>query len=114
MNIQANTTGSFADHGALLECVIDAFDRVVLHTNKEARAELRIWRSGIEKCWRRMRKVTLRHEVVGLDNPFDILAMDANSDTHDHLLRPLSYSTIDSEQIGSLEGFETEAAIFRD
>jgi hypothetical protein len=46
-----------------------------------------------------MGKVTLGHEVVGFDNPFDILAMDANSDTHDHLLRSLGYSTIDSEQI---------------
>ena len=61
-----------------------------------------------------MSKVSLRHEMVGLDNPFDIFAMNTNSDTHDHLLRSLSYSTIDSEQIGSFEGFETEAKIFWD
>jgi len=50
--------------------------------------------------------------MVGLDDPLDIFAVNADGDTHDHLLRSLSYSTIDSEEIRSFEGFETEAEIW--
>lgn len=54
----------------------------------------------------------LRHEVVCLNNPFNILAMDANSDAHDHLLRSLSYLTIDSEQVGSFESLKPKLQFF--
>ena len=99
VNIQTNTTSSFAYHSTLLESVIDTFNRIVLHANKETRAKLRIWRSGIKKCRRSMSKVSLGHEMIGIDDTFDVFAMNANGDTHDHVLRSLSYSTIDSEQI---------------
>jgi len=59
-----------------------------------------------------MSKVSLRHEMIGPDDPFDIFAMNANGDTHDHVLRSLSYSTIDSEKIRPFEGFKAKAEIF--
>jgi hypothetical protein len=109
VDVQANTTSSFADHGALLECVIDTFNRVVFHTDEETRAKLWVWRPSVEKCRRCMSKVSFGHEMVGFGDPFDISSVNANSDTHDHVLGSLSYSTVDSQQIRSLEGFETKA-----
>jgi hypothetical protein len=51
--------------------------------------------------------------MVGLDDPLNIISVNANGDTHDHLLRSFSYSTIDSEVIGSFESFKTEAEIVK-
>src|SRR5258705_171432 len=113
VDVQTNTTSSLADHSTLLECVVDSLDRVVLHTDKDARAKLCIYCYGIEKCGRGMSKVSLRHEMVGLDDPLNIISVNANGDTHDHLLRSFSYSTIDSEEIGSFESFKTEAEIVK-
>ena len=113
VDVQTNTTSSLADHSALLECVVDSLDRVVLHTDKEARAKLCIWRSGIEKCGRGTNKVSLRHEMVGLDDPLNIISVNANGNTHDHLLGSFSYSTVDSEEMGSFERFKTEAEIVK-
>ena len=36
MNVQANTTSSFANHGTVLQRVVDPFNGVVLHADQEA------------------------------------------------------------------------------
>lgn len=36
MNVEANTTSSLADHGTVLEGIVDSFYGVVLHADKEA------------------------------------------------------------------------------
>lgn len=48
VNVDANSTGSLGDHGTVLEGVVDALDRVVFHTNEEARGELRIRCPSVE------------------------------------------------------------------
>jgi hypothetical protein len=60
-----------------------------------------------------MCEVSFGHEMVGLGDPFNIFAVDANGDAHNHLLRSLSYSSIDSEEIGSFKGFEAKAENFQ-
>ncbi len=57
-----------------------------------------------------MRKVTLRHQVVCLDDAVDVSAMNTDGDTHNHVLRSLSNSTIDSEKVRTFEGFEAETS----
>jgi hypothetical protein len=50
--------------------------------------------------------------VVGLSDPFNILAVDASGNAHNHLLRSLSYSSTDSEKIGLFKGLEAKAEKF--
>ncbi len=38
-----------------------------------------------------MSKELFGHEVVGFDGAFDILAVDADSNAHQHVLRPLNH-----------------------
>jgi len=56
-----------------------------------------------------MREIALGHEVVGLNNTLDIGSMDAHSDTHKQVLRPLGRDAIDLQQVRPFEGFETKA-----
>jgi len=58
-------------------------------------------------------EVPLGHQVVGLDSLLDIISMDSDSDSHDHVLGTLSDVSIDSEKVGSLEGLESEAVCER-
>ena len=56
-----------------------------------------------------MGEITLGHEIVGFDNTLDVRSVDTYSNTHKHVLRPLSGDTVDLQQVGAFEGFETEA-----
>lgn len=49
------------------------------------------------------------HEVVGFDRTIDVFTMDTHSNAHQHVLRTLSYASINTEKIGSLESLESEA-----
>ena len=57
-----------------------------------------------------MGEVAVRHEVVGLEDALDVVAVDAHRDAHDHVLRALSDTAVDAEEVGALERFEAEAA----
>lgn len=56
-----------------------------------------------------MSEVPLGHQVVGLNCTLDVIAVDPTSNAHNHVLRTLSSTTINFEEIGPLEGFEAEA-----
>lgn len=56
-----------------------------------------------------MGEVPLAHQVVRLDTLFDVGAVDTDGNSHEHVLRSLGDSSVDSKQVRSLEGFETEA-----
>ena len=43
----------------------------------------------IEECGGRVREVLLGHEVIGLKDSLDVIAVDADGNTHEHLLRAL-------------------------
>jgi hypothetical protein len=111
VNADTKTTGALADHGAVLEGVVDTLNRVVLHTDKEARAELRLRRTSVEKGGCRVSKVALGHEVVRLDNAVEVVAVDANGDTHDEVLGPLGDLAVQTEEIRAFERFESEAGL---
>ena len=56
-----------------------------------------------------MCKVTLRHQVVCFDDTLDIVVMNADGHTHEHVLGAFSNASIDAKEIGSLKGLEPEA-----
>jgi hypothetical protein len=61
--------------------------------------------------WGCMGEVSLRHQVVGLDDLVDVAAVDADSYTHDHMLRSLDNLAIDAEEVRPLEGLETKVVV---
>ena len=81
---------------------------IILHREEETRAQLRPWCPGIEERGRRVREVALRHQVVGLERSVDVLAVDANGHTHEHVLRTLGDLASDLEQVGALQRDERE------
>lgn len=97
MDAQTNTTSSLADHGTSFQGVIDTFNRVVLHANKKTRTELWVGCTSIEKCGRRVREVSFRHQIVRFQYALDIITVNADSDSHDHVLRALCNTTTESE-----------------
>ena len=58
-----------------------------------------------------MGEITLRHEVICLDDTLYVVAMNAASDTHQHMLGTLCGATVDLKQIGSFKSFEAEADV---
>ena len=80
MNVETDTTSSLGDHGAGLEGLVYAFNRVVLDLDQEARRELRARGSGVEESRRSVREELLAHVVVGLDGSGDVVLVDADSD----------------------------------
>lgn len=56
-----------------------------------------------------MSEVSFRHEIVGLDDALDVGTVDANRNTHDHVLRPFGDVLIDSEEVGTLQRLEAKA-----
>ncbi|KAH3677659.1 hypothetical protein OGATHE_000313 [Ogataea polymorpha] len=86
VNVQTNASGSLGDQSTGLEGVIDAVDGVVLHGNQETGRHLRMRSTGIKQSWRRVGEEFLRHQVVRLDDARNVIAMDTNGHTHDHLV----------------------------
>ena len=58
-----------------------------------------------------MGKVLLAHQLVGLDGRVDVLAVDADRDPHNHVLRPLGDLAVAAHQIATLEGLEAEVVV---
>ena len=58
-----------------------------------------------------MSEVFARHEVIGFDNFFDIIAMDPDRYTHDHMLGSLHNFAIESKEIGSFKSLEAKVLI---
>ena len=50
VNAEADSTSGLADHGAVLERIVDTFDRVILHAYQEAAAQLWVGCTGVEQC----------------------------------------------------------------
>ena len=113
MDAETDTTGGLGDHRAVLESVVDALDGVVFHGEEEARAQLRVRSAGIEEGRGGVCKVALGHEVVGLEYSIDIVTVNANGNTHNHLLGSLCWAAIDAEEIGTLKSLETEVVVVK-
>jgi hypothetical protein len=48
------------------------------------------------------------HEIVRLNNPVNIRAMDSDGDSHDHVLWSFGDASIDAKEIGTFESLEPE------
>ena len=51
------------------------------------------------------------HQVVGLNGRSDVLAMDADRHSHDHMLRTFHYLTLNSQQVTPFQGFEAKVVV---
>jgi hypothetical protein len=60
---------------------------------------------------RTRRSGSATHEVVRLDDLLDIIAVDADGNTHEQVLRSLGDLAIDAEQVGPLEGLEAKVVL---
>ena len=58
-----------------------------------------------------MREEFFTHQLVGLNGGVDVISVDANCHSHQHVLGPFHYSPIDSEQVASLKSFEAEIVV---
>lgn len=58
-----------------------------------------------------MGKVSLRHEIVGLEDLVDVFTVDTDRDSHHHVLRSLDNLAVDSEEVRSLERLEAEIVV---
>mmetsp|Transcript_58906 Transcript_58906/g.162848 ORF Transcript_58906/g.162848 Transcript_58906/m.162848 type:complete len:327 (-) Transcript_58906:3-983(-) len=104
----ADAARVLGDGGARLEGVVDALDRVLLHGQKEAARHLRARGARVEEGRGRVGEELLAHESVGLDGRVHILLVDANGNTHEHVLRALRDLAIDLEEVRALKSFEAE------
>jgi hypothetical protein len=46
-----------------------------------------------------MSEITLRHEIVCLDDTINVISVDADGDAHNHMLWSFSYTTIDAKEV---------------
>lgn len=109
MDIEPDPTSCFANHSTTFQSVVDSIYGVVLHADQEARAKLWVGSTSIEQSRRSVREVSLRHEVVCLDDAVDISSVYADSHTHDHMLWALCDASIDAKEVRAFKGFETKA-----
>ena len=66
-----------------------------------------VYRHGRE--WeRRVCEITFGHEVVCLNNPVKVRALDSDGDSHNHVLRSFSEASVNAEETGAFGSFETE------
>mmetsp|Transcript_45767 Transcript_45767/g.76122 ORF Transcript_45767/g.76122 Transcript_45767/m.76122 type:complete len:293 (-) Transcript_45767:213-1091(-) len=111
MNRHANAARILADLRALLERVINALNRVVLHREQETRRQLRSLRASIEQGRRRVRKPFLRHEIVRLDGGVHVVVMNAQTHTHQHMLRAFRNLTGQLEQVRFGQRLDAEIVV---
>ena len=108
---KANATGRLGDHRALLERVVDAVQRVILHGQQEARRHLRHRGARVEQRRRGVSEVALRHQVVGAKRAVDVLVVDAHGHAHEHVLGALGHLAVEAKQVGALERLEAEVVV---
>ena len=58
-----------------------------------------------------MREEFMAHQFVGLDGGVDVISVDANRHSHQHMLGSFHYFPIDSEQVAPLKCFEAEVVV---
>ena len=56
---------------------------------------------------------SLRQQVVGFHCRFEVLFVDAHSDSHQHVLGSFYHATIHSQEVGAFERFEAEIIVIK-
>ncbi len=80
-----------------------------LHVDQEAGGHLGAWSPSIEQRRAGMGEEFLRHEMVGFDCGCNVLLVDSNRDSHEHLLRTFYDSAVDFEKVGPLQSLPGSA-----
>lgn len=111
VDVQANTTCGLGDQSTLFQGVVDTLDRVILHCDQETGGHLVSRGTCVEQGWRSVGEVSLGHQVVRLDGAVDVVAVDADSDSHDQVLRSFGDLAVQSQEVGSLKGLETKVVV---
>lgn len=68
---------------------------------------------GVEERGRSVCKVSLREEVVGLDDLVDVVSVNAAGHAHEHELRALGDLSVHLEKVGLLERLEAEEVVLK-
>lgn len=79
----------------------------------ESTMYLRPWSSSIEQSGRSMSEPPLGHCVVCLQDRLNVLFVDPNRDSHQHVLWPLNHLVIHLKKVRSLQSFETEVIVIK-
>ena len=58
-----------------------------------------------------MRKVLLRHQLVGFYGRLNIVFMYPQGHTHQHVLRAFCYFTVDSQQVRTFQSFKPKIVV---
>ena len=58
-----------------------------------------------------MGEVALAHQVVGVEGFLDVGVVNTDRHTHQHVLRAFSHFTVELEQVGALQGLESEVIV---
>ncbi len=124
MHIQSDAAGGFRYERALLQRVVDAVDGVFLHRQQETRAQLRTHRARVEQRRRGVREPSLGHEIVrlargnresreraNLDHRRQIAFVNADRDSHEHVLRSFHDLAVDLQEIRSFQCLESEVRV---
>ena len=111
VDIETDSTGGFGDHGASLYGFINTFNGVILDGQQEARRQLGTRGPSVEEGGGSVSKVFFGHEIVRVDGRLYIIAVDAHSDAHQHMLRTFGGKIVDFQEIGTFEGFETKEIV---
>lgn len=111
VDVETNTSSILGDHGTSLEGVVDTVNAVLLHVDQKAGRELCLWGTGSKESWRSVCKVFARHQVVCLDSTLDVLAVNTNSYTHNHMLWALCNLAVEAQKVGSLKSLESEVLV---
>jgi hypothetical protein len=66
--------------------------------------------TSIEQRWTCVREVPFGHEMVRLQNPLDIAAVNAYCNAHQHMLWAFGNTTVDFQEVRAFESLETKAS----
>lgn len=107
VNGQSDATGLLRDHRRGLECIVYSNYTIILHCHQKTTGVLWKSRSGVEQRRRGVREQLERHQIVRLENRWQITAMDSDCDAHQQVLRSLDDLAVDLEQVRVLQRLET-------
>ena len=108
---ETDAASRLGDEGALLQRVVNAVQRIVLHRQEEARRHLGHGCTGIEQGRRGVSEVAFAHQVVGVECLLDVGVVNADGHAHQHVLWTLCDFAVELEKVRTLEGLESKVVV---
>ena len=113
VNVETDSSGILGDDCTILEGFVDSVNAVFLHGEEKARRHLRHGGSSVEESGCGVGEVTLGQEVVRLNGPGDVAAVDSKSHTHEHELRALGNLAVHFQEVRLFQCFESKVVVFK-